>query len=289
MSSHVSFDNRNFPENQEVQTHFEGYEGHFIIDNPPELNGSNATLLEQYYANINFYIENISSTQLSAVRSEMCKKIRHRSIFQTKVFGKASTNFDILPENTFSSFTVSLYLILREKTFTLYTSNPGIEITDSYEESGSYILGFISRGILPPKMLDDVRKLNLVWYDGGLICEIDDQRKKNSKNYRTLLRINQNDIASLGLESESEYLLARYPLLCFDSDIQVAKVARAAERDSLRWKPQDVPETPKQYVEEHYPSLFLEPKKQKKEEQQQEDQKEATQLILDHFTKMFQK
>ena len=287
--SHVSFE-QNLPENEEVQTNFGDFDDERFSSNiPPELNGSNATLLDQYYNNVIYHIEHIDPSQLSPVRNEICKKIKHKLIFQTKVFGKSSTNFDISPENIYSTFTVGLYLILKDKTFTFYTSNPGFEITDSYEETGNYILSFISRGILPPRMLDDVRKLNLVWYDGGLICEIDDQRKKNSKVYRTLLKVNQSDIASLGLETESEYLLARYPLLSFSPDIQISRISRVAERDSLRWNQEDVSESSKQYVQEHYPSIFLTPKKEKKEEIPPEDPKEATKMILDQLAKITQK
>ena len=286
--SHSSFE-QNFAENEEVQTNFEDYDAQFASNNPPDLNGSNATLLDQYYSNVIYHIEHIHPSQLSPVRNELCKKIKHKLIFQSKVFGKSSTNFDNLPENLFSTFTVGLYLILKDKTFTFYSSNPGFEITDSYEETGNYILEFISRGILPPRMLDDVRKLNLVWYDGGLICEIDDQRKKNAKVYRTLLKVNQSDIASLGLEIESEYLLARYPLLSFSPDIQVSKVARVAERDLLRWKQESTAESSKQYVQEHYPSIFLTPKKEKKEDIPPEDPKEATKMIFDQLAKITQK
>lgn len=289
MSSHASFaENRIFSDDG-VQTCFGGTDEQQGGSNPPELIGSGATLLEKYYKNINFYFENIPPSQMSAFRLEVCKKIRHRALFQTKIFGKSSTNFDILPENTFSSFIASLYLILKEKTFSLFTSNHCLEITDTFDDHGSYVLDYISRGYLPPMMLDDVRKLSLVWYDGGLICEIDDQRKKNSRISRTLLRVNQSDIAALGPDSESEYLLARYPLLSFDADVQISKVARAAKRDALRWKEERVPETPKKFVEEHYPSIFLKPKEEKKEEVPPEDPEEATKLLLNQLTKLTQK
>lgn len=285
MSSHVSFGETRVLSDDGVQAELGG------ANNPPQLIGSGATLLENYYKNINFHIENVPPSQLSALRLEVCKKIRHRTLFQTKVFGKSSTNFDILPENTFESFTVSLYLIIKEKTFSLFTltSNNNLEITDSFDDHGCLVLDYISRGYLPPMMLDDVRKLNLVWYDGGLICEINDQRTKNSKISRTLLRVSQSDIAALGTDSESEYLLARYPLLSFDADIQISKVARAAKRDSFRWKGDFAPETPKKFVEEHYPSIFLKPKEEKKEELPPEDPEEATKLLLSQLTKLTQK
>lgn len=289
MSSHVSFGEARVLSNNGVQTGFGGDIEQRGGNSPPELVGSGATLLQHYFENIHYHIENIPPSQMSPIRVEVCKKIRHRALFQTKVFGKASTNFDFLPENTFSTFTVSLYLILKDKTFSLFTSNHCIEITDTISGHGSYILDYISCGYLPPMMLDDVRKLNLVWYDGGLICEIDDQRTKNYKVSRTLLRVSQSDITELGPESESEYLLARYPLISFDPDVQISRVARAAKRDALRWKEENVPVTPKRYVEEHYPSIFLKPREEKKEEPPPEDHEEATKLLLSQLTKLTQK
>ena len=289
MTSKGSFYSQGIPGSQEIQANYDCFNGQYVTNNPPELNGSNATLLDQYYANINYHIENVPSTQMSAVRNDLCKRVKRKTIFQTKVFGKTSYNFDVLPENAYSSFTVSLYLILNENTFTFYPSNPGFEITDSFEESGSYILGFISNGLLPPSMLDDIRKLNLVWYDGGLICEVNDRRKKNERIFRTLLRVSQSDIAKLGTDVESEYLLARYPLLCFDADIQISKVARVAERDRLRWMKDEAPETAKNYVQEHYPSIFLEPKKEKEVPEKKETPEEATKLILDQLSKLTKK
>lgn len=259
-----------------------------FIEPPPPLNGSDATLLDQYYANIKYFIKDIPKSTLSQVRAEICDKIRHRSLFQTKVFGRSSTNFDILPESAYASFSVSLHLILREKTFSFYTSNPGIDVTESFEDEGAHILEYISRGYLPPRMFEDLRKASLVWYDGGLICEIDDQRRSNSNIIRTLLCVSPTDIAALGPECEMEYLLAKYPLVSFDADIQVSKVARIASSDALRWKTINAEETPKQYVQEHHPSIFLKKIEEPKEEKAEEDPEEAAKALLEQLSKIVQ-
>jgi hypothetical protein len=289
MSLRVSFGETRVIPGSGERVDFGGDSDQRGANSPPELIGSGATLLRNYFENIHYHIENIPSSQMSPIRVEVCKKIRHRTIFQTKVFGKTSMNFDILPENTFSTFTVSLYLILKDKTFSLFTSNRCLEINDTIKGHGSYILDYISCGYLPPMMLDDVRKLNLMWYDGGLLCEIEDQRTKNCKISRTLLRISQSDIAELGPESESEFLLARYPLISFDADVQISRVARAASGDALRWKEESVPVTPKRFVEENYPSIFLKPKEEEKEEKPPEDPEEATNLLLSQLSKLTQK
>lgn len=249
-------------------------------EDPPHLDGTDATLLDQYYQNVNYYIKNLSRASLSTFKNEICNKVRHRSLFQAKVFGKSSTNFDVLPESTFSTFTISLHLVLRPKSFSFFTSNPGIEINDTFSDEGSYLLNFISQGYLPPRLFEEIRKLNLVWYDGGLICEIDDQRRTNCNTIRTLLRVHPTDIAKLGYESEREYLLARYPLISFDNDIQISRVARAASRDRHRWQKEDSIETPKQFVQNHYPQAFLPQKKEDKEEPP-EDREEAQKALLE--------
>ncbi|EAY00670.1 hypothetical protein TVAG_208620 [Trichomonas vaginalis G3] len=257
-------------------------------DLPPALNGSDATLLDQYYANIKYFINDTPKSTLSQLRSEICDKIRHRSLFQSKVFGKSSTNFDVLPENAYSTFSVSLHLILRPKTFSFFTTNPGIDVTESFEDEGAHILDFISRGYLPPRMFEELRKLNLVWYDGGLICEIDDQRRNNGNVMRTLLSVAPSDIAALGPECESEFLLVKYPLISFDSDIQISKVSRIASSDALRWKTINAEETPKQYVQEHHPSIFLKNVDKPKEAKAEEDPDASAKALLEQLSKIVQ-
>lgn len=228
-------------------------------DMPPPLDGSGSTLLDQYHENIKNYLNHRSPAYLSDYRSEIFLKIRQQATFQSKLFGTSSPNYDRLPSNCFSNFTVSLYLIIFSDHFTFASSAPGIEMTGDLNEEANNILSYISQGLLPPDMFDTLRKMNLVWYDGGLICEVTDQRKPYSHPIRVHVEINPVDMMKCGFEVEQEYLNARYPLICLEPNLQVAQVARIAQKDRLRFKKTEVPQTPSAFMQHEYPALFIEP------------------------------
>ena len=243
---------------------------------PPPLDShSNEILLDQFYENVNYYLINMQKYQISELRNEVYDMTKNRSLFQAKVFGKSSTNFDIIPQSAFSSLVVSLHLILKEDSFIFFTSCPGLEIQENYDDKGRFLLDFISKGFLPPNAFEDLKKVNLKWYDGGLICQIEDQRRQNMNVIRILLRLNNADITKFGAENESSYLLARYPYLSFDNDLQISRISRIAANDHLRWKEnKNRIETPKEFVQLNYPSLFIENDTKNQDLNKQENQKQ---------------
>ena len=268
---------------------------------PPPLDShKNEILLDQFYENVNYYLANMQKYQISELRSEIYDMTKTRSLFQQKVFGKSSTNFDIIPQNAFSSFVVSLHLILKESSFIFFTSCPGLEIQENYDDEGRFLLDFISKGFLPPNAFEDLKKMNLKWYDGCLVCQIEDQRRQNMNVIRILLRLNNADIAKFGADNESSYLLARYPYLSFDNDIQISRVSRIAGNDHIRWKEDaNRRETPQEYVQLHYPSLFIEEKQQDEKnivekkaentaekEKDEKDKENARKLLFEKLAKL---
>lgn len=251
-----------------------------------EFIGDESLYLEKYHDNITYFITNTPKNNMSDIRNEICQKIRHRSLFQKKVFGRSSTNYDVLPENSYEGFTVSLYLVIRPNSFSLTSAVPGFEISESFDDEGKSILSYISQGFLIPKKLPILRNLNLVWYDGGLICEISDQRRSSCHITRTLLKPHPVDITQLSEEHENQLLLNLYPSICFDADTRVAKISRAASSDYKRWMQDNHSETPKGYINEHYPEIFLPKKKEKVEETDQLNHEELGKLILKAISNM---
>lgn len=231
----------------------------------PPLNGLNDILLDQFYENTKYFLLNMQKSNYSPLKNELCDQARTRALFQSKVFGKTSQNFDILPQCAFSSFSVSLRLVIQHNSFSFFSVISGFEIHENFEDHGQTILDFISHGTLPPRTLDDVKKLNLTWYDGGLICEVEDKRRKELNSMRILLRVHPLDVAKYGPDSECEYLLARYPLLSFEPDVQISRLSRTVYNDKIRWKTNE-PELPtaKQFVQREFPEMFIE-KEQTKE------------------------
>jgi len=259
-------------------------------DNPPPLVGSSSVLLDQIHKNVLYHFKAIPKSSMSDLRNEVCDRIKHRALFQTRVFGESTGTFDTLPVNSYSGFTVSLYLILRDGSYSFWTSTGGFEVNGYLNEEGIQLLDYFSQGLLPPRMLDDLRKLPLIWYDGGLVCEIDDQRRAISQVMRTLLRVHHSDLSKLGVDCEQDYLFARYPCLCLDPDIKVSEVSRVFARDNLRWKRSSMYISPKQLVQEKYPMLFL---KNKHEDPPEDDPPElpedSAKLLLNELLKLDQK
>lgn len=230
------------------------------FDQPPQLDGSGPQLLHQYYENTKYFIDHTDSSTLSAYRQEVLNKVKEKLVFQSKLFNTNGEPDGSLPSNIFGNLTVSLNLIIFSDRYSFSSSNPGFEITGDLNDDISHLLSYVANGVLPPNLLEQLRKLNLVWYDGGLICEINDTRKAYSHPIRVLMRINPIDITNSDFDVEQEYLLNRYPLLCLDPDIQVSKVSRIALSDSQRWKPAPLAiRTPAEFLEHECPSLFIEP------------------------------
>ena len=195
------------------------------------------TLLEKYHSIVMNYIENVNVAELSSLRSEICEKIQKRLKFQRITYGAISKCFDEQPLNLYNTFNVSLYLVLYPDHFTFSTVQKGFEISGSIDdETGQSILSYISRGMLKPGLLDSLKNKNLSWYDGCLICEIIDCRRKNTPTIRTQLRVSPYDINQTGIESEQSYVLAQNPFVCTDPSPAVANIARAAMNDRLRWE-----------------------------------------------------
>jgi hypothetical protein len=121
----------------------------------------------------------------------------------------------------------------------------------------SGLLNYFDQRLLPPDMLDPLRKLNLVFYDGGLICSIIDQRREHFTPIRLHLRIHPDDIVALGFELEQEYLFASYPLLCLENRIEVFQVSRISARDRDKWKGISARDSAAGFLQREYPSLFV--------------------------------
>ena len=249
------------------------------FDLPPEFNGSGPTLLHQYYANTKYFIDHIDPSTLSPYKQEIFTKVKQRSIFQSKIFDSPNLPDGSLPPNTFENLSVSLYLIIFPDHFTFSTAIPGIEINGDLNDDISRVLSYISQGLLPPRLLDSLKDMNLTWYDGGLICEISDQRKAYSHPLRVLMRVNPIDITNCGFDIEQEFLLNRFPLLCLDPDIRVSKLTREVIADSQRWQPsQTSGQKPADFLQSEYPSIFIEPLEPKKARTREESKHTEAEL-----------
>ena len=172
------------------------------FDLPPDFDGTGPTLLHQYYENTKYFIDHINPSNLSPYKQEILTKVKQHSIFQSKIFNSLNLPDGSLPPNTFENLSVSLYLIIFADHFTFSTATPGVEINGDLNDDISRVLSYVSQGLLPPRLLDSLKDLNLVWYDGGLICEISDQRKAYSHPLRVLMRVNPIDITNCGFDIE---------------------------------------------------------------------------------------
>ena len=260
---------------QTEQNFFEDFKGsaeHEPWPLPPRLNSTTSTLSTQYRQNVGYYIANSNPSTFSKYREDILTRMKEQSLFFQKIFGENSDNLDRLPANAFLDFSVSLYLVLHEETFSFYSVVPGFEISGEIDLSNG-VISHLMNGNLPPHMFEKLKDMTLTWYDGGLICEvINDTKSFNNRPVRILVRINNIDLMDLGYEIEQEYLNFRYPLLCLDNDIQVARLARMASYDRLKWnelKPDE--SSPAIFLEKEYPSLFIE--KERKEIQEKKPNK----------------
>ena len=225
----------------------------------PELVGSGSVLSQRYRDVLGCFLDQCDPRSFTEYREEVFNRVRQEKSFQDRVFGHSTPRYDTLPRSTFSSFTVSLHLAILPSHFVLSSSPPGFELTGDLDDDLARLIAFFDDGLLPPKVLDQLRKLNLVWYDGGLVCEVSDQRREAAQQFRMYLRVNPCDIAACGVETEREYLLVQHPLLCLDTSPQVGRVAMVAARDRSKWAtPAHAEKTPAQFLQTQYPALFIE-------------------------------
>jgi hypothetical protein len=218
------------------------------------------TLLREYHKAVANYIENVNISDLSQLRGEICQRTQNRATYQLTSYGSVSIGLDEPPPNLFSTFTVSLYLVIHpDGRFNFSTPDPGIGITGLIDEDeGRSLLFYISRGFLRPGLLQPLLELGLTWYDGCLICEVIDNRRQLGRTIRTQLRVAQEDVVSFGVDSEQQLLLAQYPFLCLDPSPQVGNLARLAVKDRQRWEPQAVEgESKMMFVARRNPEVFF--------------------------------
>lgn len=230
-----------------------------------EANISNATganLLREYHKTVREYMRTANTSDMTELRSEICGRIQRRDTFQENVYGDLSVGLDEPPPNLFSSLIPSLLLsIYGNGQFALTTPDSTILQTGHIDEAdGQDILSNISKGILRPGLLKHLLDMNLTWYDGCLICEITDHRRKLNRRVRTHLRVAQEDIIDADIETQQQIVTAQYPLLCLDPDKQVGNLARVAFADRKRWEPSSVErESKMRFVARKCPSLFIKP------------------------------
>jgi hypothetical protein len=217
-------------------------------------------LLEEFHEKVNSYIQNVIPSDLSELRSEICQRIQRRSQFQLSSFGAVSKDFDEAPLNLYSSLTVGLYLIVFEDgQFQFSSAVPGFSSSGHIDdEEGRSLLFYIGHGMLQTGLLPKLMDIGLTWYDGCLICEVVDQRRRLGRAVRTQLRVAQEDLTSFGLEAEQQVLLQQYPLLCVDPDPQVGRLSRLAFADRQRWEASGIDcESKMAFVSRISPGLFL--------------------------------
>jgi hypothetical protein len=228
-------------------------------DSPAPLEGTGSTLYHQYQDNVHYYLDRLDSSMLSGYRAEVFNRVRQQAAFQAQIFGRSAATYDTFPASTCATFTVSLHLVVYTAHFIFSTTCPGYDKTGNLNEDLTTLLSYFDQQVMPPQLLEQLRKLTLVWYDGGLICEIEDQRRPKAHPMRIFLRVHPDDIAACGFEIEQEYLFTRFPSLCLEPTLQVGKVARVAARDREKWKPpSESGQTPAAFMHTEYPSLFIE-------------------------------
>lgn len=253
----------------------------------PELVGSGSVLSQRYRDVLGCFLDNCEPQSFTEFRAEVFNRVRQEKSFQDCVFGHSTPRYDTLPRNSFSSFTVSLNLVILPSNFVLSSSPAGFELSGDLDDDLAQLLAFFDDGVLPPRLLDPLRKLNLVWYDGGLVCEVSDQRRESVQQFRVYLRVNPYDIAACGVDTEREYLLVQYPLLCLDTSPQVGRVAMVAARDRSKWAaPVYAEETPAQFLQTQYPALFIEeraPIQPRERKQGGESDEQLRQKLMQRF------
>ena len=221
-------DSTNFSLNEE-------YYAAKVKDVGPPLSGKGPVLIHQYQKCIKNYLKQVDFAQLSPYRSEICECVNHRAQFQDKISQETDDDIERMVPSIFSGFNVGLVLTIDYSAFILASTSPGLELTGDLNSEGLKMIQDISAGFLPSGIFEDLKKLNLTWYDGGLICEIVDKRRQREKISHVHLKVKSSDIGPLTYEREQDFLLNRYPLLCLDPDLHVTDVARTIKADAERW------------------------------------------------------
>lgn len=219
-----------------------------------------ATLVQRYNRAVMDFIQTANTSDMTELRSEICERMQRRATFQMTNFGRITYGLDEPPPNLFSGFTVSLYLVIfADGRFTFSTAVPGISLGGHIDgDEGTQVLAHVSRGYLQPGLLKQLLELNLTWYDGCLLCEVTDYRRRLSRTVWTMLRVAQEDIVEAGIDTEQHVLLAKYPLLCLDADPEVGRMARTALSDRMRWEPATGErETKIRFVSRRVPEVFV--------------------------------
>lgn len=224
-----------------------------------EISGRGPILIDQYQEVIKDYISRMNLSHLSPYRKEICECIQQRQQFQNVVYGNRDKDVEKFPVSIFTGLVPSLTLILDQDVFTLTSSTPGLEITGDISTDGQILIYDINRGLLPNGLYESLKKLNLTWYDGGLICEVIDRRRSIEKYRRVHLKVKQSDLGQMPFELEQEFLLNRYPLLCLSPNLQVTNVARTIASDAARWTDPSEQEDASRIAEYVYPDKYIDP------------------------------
>jgi hypothetical protein len=236
----------------------------FSVTRPPSTSGlrhsRGGDLVRHYHRAVIDHISNANLSDMSELRSEICERIQRRATYQLSSYGTMTIGLDEPPLNLYSSFTVSLYLVIyQDGRFTFSSAAPGLGISGMIDEDeGRSLLFYVSRGILRPGLLPPLLDLKLTWYDGSLICEVTDARRTLGRTIRTQLRVAHEDVVAFGIDVEQQVLLAQHPLLCLDPTTQVGNLARVALNDRQRWEPSEMGgESKMLFVARRCPEIFF--------------------------------
>jgi hypothetical protein len=237
----------------------------FSPSGPPARAGSLADarggeLVRLYHRAVADHVQAAHVSDLSELRGEICERMQHRRNYQVSAYGRASIGLDDPPPNLFSSFSVALYLVIYEDgRFAFSSATPGVALGGLIDDDeGRALLFYIAHGVLRPGLLPALLDLKLAWYDGALICEVVDRRRRLGRAVRTHLRVAEEDLVPFGADAEQQVLLAQYPLLCLEPTPQVANDARVAGADRRRWEPSDIDgESKLLFVAKRSPGIFV--------------------------------
>ena len=249
-------------------------------DSGLKLTGKGPVLINQYQKCVKEFLKETDFTRLSHYRGEICECISHRTQFQEKI-SEADDDVEKLPVSIFSGFTAGLILTIETANFYIASNPPGIEISGEMATEGAKLLFDISAGFLPEGIYENIKKLGLQWYDGGIICEIIDKRRGFEKIRRAHLKVKQSELGQMPLERERDYLLARYPLLCLEPDPHVTDVARTIAMDANRWEGTSFISDESKIIEYMYTDKYISPMVVPKQEPTEESREKILQFLTE--------
>jgi hypothetical protein len=264
--------------NKELFPPHEDYFTEETEDSGLKLTGKGPVLISQYQKFVKNFLKETDFTRLSQYRGEICECISHRAQFQEKIT-EADDDIEKLPASIFSGFTPGLILTIDAITFTLVSNPPGIEITGEMTTEGARLLLDVSAGFLPAGLYQEIKKLNVQWYDGGVICAIIDKRRNIEKIRRAHLKVKQSELGQMDIDREREYLLARYPLLCLEPDLHVTDVARAIAADANRWEDTSLIKDQSMMVEYMYTDKYINPMTVPKQESTEKSREKILEFL----------